>query len=101
MDSSLTSVISSLLPKIEELGRRRDALAAECSLLEARNYELNRSLETAQKEIERLNTECEYLRVSHKLADSDESLIEARRHITRLIKRIDTSIRMLKEDAAL
>lgn len=101
MENSLTSILTSIDKKIDILESRRDALERECGELTARCHDLSTRLAKAEEEVSRLSLDCEYLRVSHRLADSDDTLVEARRHIARLIKRIDASISLLKDDAAL
>ena len=41
--------------------------------------------------------DAEFLAVSHKLADSPDTLVSARRHLARLTRHIDRCLEMLKE----
>jgi len=51
----------------------------------------------ARAERDRALMDAEFLAVSHKLADSPDVLVDARRHIAQLIRNIDRCLVMLKE----
>lgn len=101
MEASLQNLISSFQPKLDALEARQNELRGRCEALKAENNALKAQLHQASQTIERLNLDCEFLRISHKLADSPDALIEARRHIATLIRRLDSTIALLKEDPAL
>lgn len=101
MEATLTSLLSALLPKIDELDRRQQTLESDRRRLADENAGLRRELDDARKQIHRLEQEREFLTLSHRLADTPEALAESRRHIATLIRRLDSAISMLKEDPAL
>lgn len=96
----MTDLILSLQSKIDLLGRSQKAMREErCSLID-RISALRSDLAEANKRIESLELDISFLRISHKLADSPEAIVEARRHISALIRKLDTSIALLNEDPA-
>ena len=44
-----------------------------------------------------MRQDCEYLEVSHKLADNPDTLVATRRRLAGLIRNIDRCLEMLKE----
>lgn len=101
MEASLIDVIRSLQPKIEKLASERDELARRLTASEALVGELRRARAESEAELEQKRQECEFLKMSHRLADSPDTLAETRRHISGLIRRLDASIRMIEDDPAL
>ncbi len=65
--------------------------------LEEENESLRRALAEAKSDRDRALLDAEYLTVSHRLADSPDTLIDTRRHIAKLIRNIDRCLEMLKE----
>ncbi len=100
MEASLHSLITSLQSKLTAIDNRQQALNEERRALLQQVESLRTDLKDAAKRIEKLELDISFLRISHKLADSPDSIIEARRHISALIRRLDTSIALLKEDPA-
>lgn len=89
---------------LEELKVRVKALTTENRRLREENAELgiqNRTLKELTSEAEqrrqRAELDAEYLAVSHKLADTPDTLINTRRHISQMIRNIDRCLEMLKE----
>lgn len=76
-----------------ELRRLRRLLAAS----EEREAELRRALALAEQRLTAAETDVMYLRMSHRLAASPDSIIEARRMLSGLIRNIDKAIADLKE----
>ncbi len=72
--------------RLEELGRKEKEL-------ESLRYELRK----AREEIERLQGDNEYLRVSCRLAPESDSLVASRRLIAGMIRDIDRCIARLRE----
>lgn len=98
MAASLVSLLQGVEEKIGVLSSIGPQIFDKVQKLEEENALLKQEVEEKDKEIERLSTDIEYLTVSHKLAESPDSLIEARRMIARLIRRIDKCITMLNEE---
>ena len=97
MAAPLLDVLSSLKEKIEEQRGKYARLRERNRQLEEENAELRRLAAEAQKERDRALLDAEYLAVSHKLADSPDALVSARRRLSRLIRNIDRCLEMLKE----
>lgn len=95
----------------DELLKRLDTLAANIKglqiriseleefnrKLQAENAELRREAEDARDMRDRAMLDAEYLMLSHRLAESPDSIAEARRHLATLIRNIDRCLEMLKE----
>ena len=99
MARPLHLVITELRARIEQLAAQRDAaLAAQeakCQEVE----ELQQQLEECRSELREARMEVDFLTVSHRLADSPQNIISARRRLQRLIAKIDRCVSLLKEDA--
>lgn len=94
----------SLLSLLGDLQERIAALQDEIRNLQIRNEELEQEIadvraaaKTAIESRDKALLDVEYLRVSHLLAKSPDSLAETRRKIAGLIRNIDRCIQMLKE----
>lgn len=66
--------------------------------LEKENEDLQTQLSETRAELDNTRKDVEFLTMSHRLADSPDSVISARRRIARLIRTIDNCISMLKEE---
>lgn len=66
--------------------------------LEKENEDLRIQLSETRAELDNTRKDVEFLTMSHRLADSPDSVISARRRIARLIRTIDNCISMLKEE---
>ncbi len=66
--------------------------------LEKENEDLRTQLSETRAELDNTKKDVEFLTMSHRLADSPDSVISARRRIARLIRTIDNCISMLKEE---
>lgn len=97
MASSLLSVLDSMRNKIDALNESVEALRARNRMLEEENEVLRRTIEDTSRERDKAKLESDFLTVSHKLAQDPDSIIDARRLISRLIRNIDRCIEMLKE----
>lgn len=97
MASTLISELDKLYKKLEQTIKRLHDLEARNRELEEQNENLKREAKEARDERDRVKLDCDYLMVSHKLADNPDSLIDTRRRISQLIRNIDRCIGMLKE----
>jgi predicted nuclease with TOPRIM domain len=97
MAASLLSNLELLGGKIEELLHDNNALRVRNEEIEAENNDLRRQIADAIKERDRARLDCEYLAMSHKLADNPDTLVDTRRHFSKLIRNIDRCLEMLKE----
>lgn len=97
MAESLLEILQQLKAKQQELQLEVERLRARNRELENRNLDLQECAEDALKRRDEALLEMEYLKVSHHLADSPDSLVETRRLIAGLIRNIDRCIAMLKE----
>lgn len=98
----------SLLEILESSGSHADALIArlkalrdENAQLRARVEDLGTRLAEATAERDKALKDVEYLTLSHRLADTPEALVNARREVARLIRVVDRCITLLKDDPQL
>ncbi len=94
----LTTQLQTIVEKVSELGALNRSLNDRIETLESENSDLRSQLDERQKELEVAKRDIEFLTMSHRLADSPDSIISARRRIARLIRTIDNCISMLKEE---
>lgn len=97
MATPLPDILDTLRIQIEARRKEYARLKERNRLLEEENADLRRLAAEAQKEREKAMLDAEFLAVSHKLADSPDTLVSARRHLARLIRNIDRCLEMLKE----
>lgn len=83
--------------KIDALDQSVAALRARNKELEEENEALRRTVSDTVRERDRAKLDSEFLTVSYRLAEDPDSLIDARRLISQLIRNIDRCIEMLKE----
>ncbi len=81
------------------LAKQRDKATAESERRTRENEALKEQLAECQRELQASKMEVDFLTISHRLADSPENLISARRRLQRLIAKIDRCVTLLKEDA--
>lgn len=98
MALSLNSMLQDIDRKVGKLQDICDTLNSRISDLEKENADLRAQLSQSRKDLDKANTDVEFLTVSHRLADSPDTLLATRRKIARLIRHIDNCITMLKED---
>ena len=97
MATPLPDILDTLRLQIEARRKEYARLKERNRLLEEENADLRRLAAEAQKEREKAMLDAEFLAVSHKLADSPDTLVSARRHLARLNRNIDRCLEMLKE----
>lgn len=98
MARALLPLLASLNDKINKLISVQENLLSRIEQLEEENEGLKAELNDKMKQLAKANTDIEFLTISHKLADSPDSIIATRRRIARLIKTIDNCISMINED---
>lgn len=94
----LTTLLQKISDKATALGELNKTLYARIAVLEEENSDLRQELEECRKDLEVTRRDVEFLTMSHRLADSPDTIIAARRRIARLIRTIDNCISMLKEE---
>lgn len=98
MAFSLDSILPNIDEKVNRLKSINESLQRRIQELEMENENIRAELNETRKDLNKARTDVEFLTVSHKLADSPDSLIATRRRIARLIRHIDNCIAMLKGD---
>lgn len=101
MEVPLQTLLEEMLAKTDALSKMRTGLESRIEELSRANEALELELQRSRQEANRLRRERDFLTVSRRLADNPDALIAARRHISRLIRRLDASITRLEEDPAL
>lgn len=97
MAGTLLSNLDGLEARIGKLATRVSALEERNRYLEERNAELQRETKEALEMRDKALQEAEFMAMSHRLADSPDTLVNTRRHIAGLIRNIDRCLEMLKE----
>ncbi len=101
MATSLHSTLTDIIDKISALEQTCQQLTDRCADLEKANADLQLQLKEANTALQRSRLEVEHLRVSHRLAADADSIIEARRKISSIIRRIDKAIALATDDPSL
>ena len=101
MSSQLQSVMTELLAKTERLSEKQRLLEERCRELETENEDLRRQLQQTEKERDNARLDAQYLTVSHRLADDPDTIVETRRRLSSLIRRVDKAIRLATDDPSL
>ena len=97
MAESLLQILQNLKDAQRDLRQEVENLRQRNKELEEEARDARRNAEEAEKHREEALLEVEYLKVSHRLADSPDTIVETRRIIAGLIRNIDRCIEMLKE----
>lgn len=97
MAEPLLTILEQLDARVQALQSENERLRNRAATLETENADLRRAADESARTRDRALLDAEFLAVSHRLADSPESLVSARRHIARLIRNIDRCLEMLKE----
>lgn len=98
MAQPLISLLESFYDKMSRLETMVLQMQARISTLEEENADLRRELKEKNDLLDAALTDVDFLKVSHRLAESPDSLISTRRRIARLIRTVDNCISMLKEE---
>lgn len=98
MAQPLITLLSQISDKITELEAIQQQQNSRIRLLEKENEDLRDRVKELTQLLSQANTDKEFLTVSHRLADSPDTIISTRRRIARLIRTIDNCISMLKEE---
>ena len=97
MAQPLLTEITKVQRRLENLLSAHNELIEKFQGLEEENLRLKAEIKEKEAELLKANTDIEYLKVSHRLADNPDTIIKARRKIAGLIRTIDNCISMLKE----
>ncbi len=98
MAQPLITLLSQISDKITELETIQQQLYARIKVLEDENDDLKYQLKEKTALLNKVTIDNEFLTMSHRLAESPDSIISTRRRIARLIRTIDNCISMLKEE---
>ena len=94
----LIDILNSVSDKVASLSATHQELLNRIKALEEENSNLRDDLKEANRLLLAERQNSEFLTMSHRLADSPDSIISARRRLARLIRNIDSCISMLKEE---
>lgn len=94
----LIQSLSILQKKIESLVSENQSLKERIRSLEAENADLKSIHDSDQVDLDIASKDIEFLSMSHKLAESADNIILARKKISRLIRTLDNCIRMINEE---
>ena len=90
--------ISRLSKQIDSLLETQKKLEEKLEELENENNELKKQHENDVAALSIAKKDIEFLSLTHRLADSPEALIKARNTVSKLIRTIDSCIRLINED---
>ena len=96
--NDLLTSLRDLNNKIASLSSQYNMMQQQLKELQEENKSLKSDLEEERKNLRKALSDVEFLSVSHRLADSAESVVSARRTIERLIRTIDSCINMINEE---
>lgn len=94
----LIQALSNLQKKIESLVSENKILKERIQYLEIENADLRAIHDSDQLDLGNASKDIEFLSISHKLAESADNIILARKKISRLIRTLDNCIRMINEE---
>lgn len=94
----LLQSITILSKKIDILLQQQKSLQERIDNLEMQNQELRKQHDVDVSLLDNAKKNIEFLSVSHRLAATPEALISARNKVSKLIRTIDSCIRMINED---
>ena len=97
MAQSIITELERLNGKLDEFAAARLELLKRVAELEEENTLLRNNIKEKDSEINRLDKDIKFLQISHKLAQSPDNIIEARKLVTRLIHTVDSCISMIKD----
>lgn len=97
MARDISSALHGLSEEIDRLQTAYLRKVEEVATLKSRILDMEADLASKDTEIGRLGQENQFLRVSYRLADSPDGIIEARKKIAGLMRSIDKCISQLKE----
>lgn len=101
MESSISIELQEISRRIEVLTAQRDEARASLEQAQDEIMGLKSLVSELQTELKKKELDVEFLTVSHKLADTPQSLADARSTLKKLIARVDRAIGMLREDAGI
>lgn len=101
MESSISIELQEISRRIEVLTAQRDEARASLEHAQDEITGLKSLVSELQTELKKKELDVEFLTVSHKLADTPQSLADARSTLKKLIARVDRAIGMLREDAGI
>ena len=101
MESSISIELQEISRRIEVLTAQRDEARASLEQAQDEITGLKSLVSELQTELKKKELDVEFLTVSHKLADTPQSLADARSTLKKLIARVDRAIGMLREDAGI
>ena len=97
-NNQLLSTIKELNSRIQNLIHVQNSLYDRIRELEQTNILLESQHKSDILKIEQAEKDIEFLSISHRLADSSDTIISTRRQLARLIGTINNCIRMLNEE---
>lgn len=100
MPDSPMAVMAGIQQKIALLAQQRDNAFAKCRILADRIEALESALAERDRQLRQANLEIEFLTLSHRLADTPQALADARKEISKLIRKVDAAIALVKTDPA-
>lgn len=100
MPSSSEPLLAEIFSKIEQLAARQAEAEATIRHLEEELADTRAELADTRAQLTRSRLDAEFLTLSHRLADTPEGLLTARRIIASLIRKVDAAITMVKNDPA-
>lgn len=97
-NDQLLQTLSELNSRIQSLIEVQNQLQLRVEELETRNLVLENQHQSDVKKIEQAEKDIEFLTLSHRLADSPDTIISTRRLLIRLIHTINNCITMINEE---
>ena len=100
MPDSPSALLAGIQNKIALLSQSRDDAEARCLELEKQVADMAATIHDREQQLTQARLEIEFLTLSHRLADSPEALANARATISRIIRKVESYIALIKSDPA-
>ncbi len=97
MAATLSATLKSIEEKTGRLIAQQEELHRRLEEVTAERDELRRQIGVLSAELDKAGLDNKFLRMSHRLADNPEAVVETRKTIAALIRKIDRCIALLKE----
>lgn len=98
MTASLSELFSRLAAKCNVLVEKYSLVKEQRDRAEVQCNELQEQIDRLQARLQQAETEIEFLRLSHKIAPTEQDARQAREMLTAMVKKIDKCIARLRDD---
>ncbi|MCM1319341.1 MAG: hypothetical protein NC217_03045 [Muribaculaceae bacterium] len=98
MSANIPDILAHIGSNLKVLTDKYSLVKAERDEAMAQCRELKEQMALLTAKLQQANTEIEYLRMSHKIATTQDDVLRSRILITNLVKKVDKCISQLRND---